>query len=236
MSTKKRILLKLTGEIFLDPETNSISSTAIKNVIKQIKTLCDRYQFAIVTGGGNFFRGDQQGKQLGLTSWAGHQIGMLATMMNGLMINDFLGQEDIPSQVFTAHVCLGVGFPINHESIKTALNQDKTIIFVGGTGNPFFTTDTNAVLRALEIEADEIWKGTNVGGVYSDDPRTDKSAEFIKELTYKEALDRNIKVMDATAFTLASLHNLTIRVFNIYDNNALLNAAENKNFGSIIHR
>ena len=235
MSTKKRVLLKLTGEIFLDPKSCGLSTVAIKKVIAQIKQLHDRYQFCIVTGGGNFFRGDEQGKKLGLGAWSGHQIGMLATMMNGLIIDDLLGQENIPSEIFTATVCLDVGFPINHEAVKNSLEERKTLIFVGGTGNPFFTTDTNAVLRALEIEADEIWKGTNVGGVYSTDPRIDPEATFIKDLTYQQALDKKIKVMDATAFTLASQHKLTIRVFNIWKNDALHEVASNKDFGSTIH-
>jgi len=235
MGRRKRILLKLTGELFIDPDTSEISNNVIKNVVKQIKQLQKHYQFGIVTGGGNFFRGDEQGKQLGITSGSSHQIGMLATMMNGLMVNDFLTQENIDSQIFTAQLCLGVGSPINHDSLKTALKQDKHLIFVGGTGNPFFTTDTNAVLRALEIEADEIWKGTDVDGIYSSDPHKDSSAEFIKDITYKEALERNLKVMDATAFTLASSHNLAIRVFNIFDKKALLHASSDKNFGSKIH-
>jgi len=235
MSKKKRVLLKLTGEIFLDPKSCQLSLNAIKKVIEQIKQLRDTYQFCIVTGGGNFFRGDEEGKKLELGSWTGHQIGMLATMMNGLIIDDLLAQEKIPSQVFTATACFCVGSPTNRKAVKASLAEDKTLIFVGGTGNPFFTTDTNAVLRALEIEADEIWKGTDVDGVYSSDPHIESDAQFIKDLSYQEALDKKIKVMDATAFTLAWKHNLIIRVFNVLKDNALHEMAQNKDFGSTIH-
>ncbi|TET05823.1 UMP kinase [Candidatus Dependentiae bacterium] len=234
MSTKKRILLKLTGEVFLDPKSGKLSTTAIKNVITQIKRLENKYQFGIVTGGGNFFRGEQ-GKQLGITPWCAHQIGMLATMMNGIMINNLLKQQNIISEVFNAIVCQGFGMPISYDVVQNSLKEGKTLIFVGGTGNPFFTTDTNAVLRALQIGADEIWKGTDVAGVYSNDPHVDPSATFIKDLTYQEALNMHLGVMDATAFTLASVHKLTIRIFNIFADNALLQTIENKDFGSIIH-
>jgi len=235
MGTKKRILLKLTGKVFLDPDSCNLSTATIKKIVGQIKQLRNTCQFSIVTGGGNFFRGDEQGKQLGITPWSSHQIGILATMMNGLMVNDLLKQENIASEVFTATVCWDVGFPVNHEAVKAQLANGKTLVFVGGTGNPFFTTDTNAVLRSLQIEADEIWKGTDVDGVYNIDPHREPSAKFIKKITYQEALDRKLKIMDSTAFTLASLHKLTIRVFNIFANDALLDAARNDNFGSTIN-
>jgi uridylate kinase len=234
MSTKKRILLKLTGEVFLDPKSGKLSTDTIKNVITQIKHLENKYQFGIVTGGGNFFRGEQ-GKQLGITPWRAHQIGMLATMMNGLIINDLFKQQNIMSEVFNAFVCQGFGMPVSYDDVQNSLKEGKILIFIGGTGNPFFTTDTNAVLRALQIGADEIWKGTDVAGVYSNDPHVDPSATFIKDLTYQEALNTNLGVMDTTAFTLASVHKLTIRIFNIFAKNALLETVKNKDFGSIIH-
>jgi uridylate kinase len=231
---KKRMLLKITGEVFLDPKSSKLSTTTIKNVISQIKQLENKYQFGIVTGGGNFFRGEQ-GKQLGITPWCAHQIGMLATMMNGLMIDDLFKQQNINSEVFNAIACQGYGSPVSHDQVQNSLKEGKILIFIGGTGNPFFTTDTNAVLRALEIGADEIWKGTDVTGIYSNDPHIDPSSTFIKDVTYQEALNTNLGVMDATAFSLASKHKLTIRIFNLFTENALLEVAKNKDFGSIIH-
>jgi len=235
MATKKRVLLKLTGEIFLDSENHQLTATKIKNLISQIKQLHSDYQFGIVIGGGNFFRGNQHGKQVGISPWCSHQIGMLATMLNGLMINDICKQETVSSEVFSAIECSAVGKPINHANIVSSLKEGKTVIFVGGTGNPFFTTDTNAVLRALQIAADMIWKGTNIDGVYSANPHHDPSATLLKELTYNEAIKNNLAIMDTTAFVLASQHNLKIRVFDINAEQALLQAAEHSDFGSTIH-
>lgn len=235
MKSKKTILLKLTGEILRDPDNNALTNHQLNTVASQIKVLSNQYAFGIVVGGGNFFRGNIQGKALGLSSSVGHQIGMLATMMNGLIVKDLFEQHNIPSTLFCAVPTSEVGIPISNQAIKGAMEKGECLIFTGGTGNPFFTTDTTAVLRALQMEAAAVWKGTNVDGIYTADPRKDTSANIIKEITFKDAVLQNLKIMDATAFVLAREYKLPIRVFNIFHKDALVKAAQDSSFGSIVH-
>lgn len=234
MNTKKRILLKLTGEIFLDKDKKQLSSVTPSAIIKQIKQLSTMHQFGIVVGGGNFFRGKQHGKQLGITPSVGHQVGMLATMMNGLILGDFLEQEGLSTSLLCAMPSPEVGNPISQEGILHAIKNGHIMVFTGGTGNPFFTTDTNAILRALQMSADEIWKGTCVDGVYNTDPRQKTDAQLLKTVSFAQALQQKLGIMDPTAYALAEQYGQTVRVFNIFEPNALLNAAQDKNFGSTI--
>lgn len=233
MHSKKKILLKLTGTIFLDNE-QKLSVNLFKQLAQQIKKLHDTHQFGIVIGGGNFFRGNEHGKRLGLNPSMGHQIGMLATMMNGLMVKDILEQNDLGVSLFCAVPSPEVGAPITHQDIMDAVVNSRILIFTGGTGNPFFTTDTTAVLRALQMQADELWKGTRVDGIYSADPNKDTDAKLLKKVTYGQALQQNLGIMDATAFALAQSYKQKIRVFSIFGPDALLQAASSTNFGSII--
>jgi uridylate kinase len=234
MKSKQAILLKLTGEILKITPQNSIDGSLLRNIAQQIRELSATHYFGIVIGGGNFFRGNKQGLALGLSPSVGHQIGMLATMMNGLIVKDIFEQEGVRSTLFSAIPSSEIGIPISNQGIKNALERGDCTIFAGGTGNPFFTTDTTAVLRGLQIEADYVWKGTNVDGIYSADPRLFPDAHFIKRITYQDALNNNCKILDATAFVLAKEHGLKIRVFNIFKNNALINASHNLDFGSIV--
>lgn len=235
MAPKKRILLKITGEIFLSHPDKKLTPDLARHVIAQIKELANSHQFGIVIGGGNFFRGRDQGTTLGMTASVGHQAGMLATMLNGLILKDLLEQQNLSTELLCAIACPEVGGSISHQAILSALHKDQTIVFTGGTGNPFFTNDTNAVIRGLQINADEIWKATSVDGIYSADPRQDSTARLIKKLSYKEAIDNKLGIMDSTAYTLAEQYKQTIRVFNIFEKNSLIEAARNENFGSIIH-
>lgn len=232
---KRIILLKITGEILLSPSTRELDSTHIRNIALQIKKLQETHLFGIVIGGGNFFRGAQQGKQLGISTPVGHLVGMLGTMMNGLIAKDIFEQYDISCVLFCAVPSGEVGIPISDQAIKAALAQKQCPIFTGGTGNPFFTTDTNAVLRGLQIDADEVWKGTSVDGIYTKDPRKFPDAKFIQEIEYKNALAEDLAIMDSTAFALAQRYKLPLRVFNIFTPEALLHAAHDIHFGSIIH-
>lgn len=236
MSTKKRILLKLTGEAFLSTQNHNLSPDLINTIIDQIKTLSQEYQFGIVVGGGNFFRGNQHGAQMGICPTVGHQIGILATVMNGLIVKDLLEHKKLKTSLFTAITCPEIATSISQQAIETALQQDDVIVFAGGTGNPFFSTDTTAVLRGLQIKAEQIWKASHIDGVYTADPKIVADAHLLTDLTYKYALDNRLGIMDATAFTLASENNQTIRVFSIFTRDALINAAKNSNFGSTIHR
>lgn len=231
MNTKKRILLKLTGEVFTGT-ANTLCPSYLHDTIKQIKQLENTHLFAIVIGGGNFFRGNIQGTQLGLSASAGHQAGMLATMLNAIIAKDLFEQSQITSTVLCAVDCPSVGTIICPQSISSALADSHVIIFTGGTGNPFFTTDTNAVLRALQIDAHEVWKGTKVNGVYNKDPKKHADAQLIKHISYDKAITEQLGIMDATALTLAKEHQIVMRVFNIFEKNSLIKAAQDTHFGS----
>ena len=230
---KKRILLKLTGEIFLAKDGTSTPENVL-TIIHQIKELSDSFQFGIVIGGGNFFRGSQHGVKMGIRSPVGHQIGMLATMMNGLMLKDLFEQHGLSAELLCAMPSPEIGKPISQQTINEALHGGRILIFTGGTGNPFFTTDTNAVLRALQIGAHEIWKGTSVDGVYTTDPRINTNAQLLKTVTLTQALEQKLGVMDLTAYAMAEQYKQKIRVFNIFGKDALINAAQDQHFGTLI--
>jgi len=235
MLVRQTILLKVTGEILKDRSSDQLNPSMVRDLARQIKELVSSFRFALVIGGGNFFRGSKQGKQLGLHASVGHQIGMLATMMNGLIIKDIFEQEGIASILFCAVPSAEIGNPISHQSITKALLSDNCPIFTGGTGNPFFTTDTTAVLRGLQIGANAVWKGTNTDGIYDADPRANPSANFLSRVSYQEALQNRLGIMDGTAFALAKEHHLEIRVFNIFSHDALLRAARDSTFGSTVY-
>ena len=228
MNKKKRILLKLTGEIFNKP-------SLVTTIIEQILALKTTHQFGIVIGGGNFFRGDIQGKQLDMDTNAAHSVGMLATIMNGLILQDSATRLNLKTSLFSAVPCPSLALPISPQTLRTALDQDDTLIFSGGIGSPFFTTDTTAVVRSLQINASALWKATHVDGIYTADPHKDTAADYIPRITFQEALDKHLAVMDRSAFVLADEHKKEIRIFNIFMHNALISAAENADFGSIIH-
>lgn len=234
MKTKKRILLKITGSVFLDPKTKTLSSHTVNGLIAQMKELSGQYQFGLVVGGGNFFRGSQYSKPLGIEPAVAHQIGMLATLMNGLILHSLFKNQDMPASLFCATPTAEIGLPISQQAINVALANDHTLIFAGGTGNPFFTTDTNAVLRSLQIDADEIWKGTDVDGVYNHDPRTNPDAQQLKSITFVQAIQQRLGVMDLTAYAMAEQYKKKIRVFNIFTPNALIRAIQDQQFGSIL--
>lgn len=236
MNNRSKILLKLTGEIFLDPKTRELNATTVNSVILQIKKLHATHQFGIVVGGGNFFRGNEHGKRLGITASVGHQIGMLATLMNGLILKDLLEKQDLCAALLCAMPSPEIGEAISQQSINAALENDCTIVFAGGTGNPFFTTDTNAILRSLQISAPEVWKGTSIDGVYDADPRLHPNAKRLKTVRYTEAFEKKLGIMDLTAYAMAEQHDKKVRVFNIFEENALIKAAQDKEYGSIIQK
>jgi len=229
----KKILLKLTGNVMLPDDTGR---TAIYSIIEQIQALSDQYLFGIVIGGGNLFRGSQHGKMLNLNQWPAHICGMLATCINGIIIHDLCIQKKIPAALFSAFDCPETGSPITPSHINQALEANKTVIFSGGTGNPYFTTDTNAVLRALEIGAIEIWKGTDVDGIYSADPKKDTDSQFINEISYDAFVEKKLSIMDTTAITMAAEHEIPIRIFNVLKPDTLKLATENTKSGSYIKK
>lgn len=212
------ILLKLTGELFSAKEV-------LQDVCTQIKTLKQTLNIGIVVGAGNLIRGK---------TISTHTAGMVATIVNGLFLKDALKQANIESVLFGALHIQQVTTPIKQACIEKALNNNNVLIFTGGTGNPFFSTDTAAVVRALQIGASHLWKGTTVDGIYTDDPKQNPNATMIKQITYDKALQQDLKFMDSTAITLSKQHGLKIRLYNIFEKNALQKAQEDENFGSTV--
>ena len=236
MKIKRKILLKLTGKIFLSKDGRTLNSELIQHIIDQIKQLEDTLQFGIVVGAGNIFRGEEQGKQLGLTPAFGHQAGMLATMINGLILKDIFYQKKVAASLLSAIICPQIADPISQQRVNADLNESKVILFSGGTGAPFFTTDTNAVVRCLQMGASEVWKATGVDGIYTSDPAKNKDAALIKKIQYSDAISKKLNIIDLTAMTLAQKYDVIIRVFNIFEPDALIKASKNIEFGSIINK
>lgn len=236
---QKTLLIKISGELFSyrhqkSQEKPALDKDLIKNIIDQIKALSKNHKIGLVLGGGNFFRGASDRKIIGLHQTAAHSVGMLSTIVNGIILQDLLTQGDVASVLLSAFPCPNIAEPLSQNSIDNAFMQKKCIIFVGGTGNPFFTTDTNAVLRGLQIEASEVWKATKVDGIYEEDPEVNKDAKLYQTISFQEVLNKKLNVMDQTAITLAQENNLPIRVFNLFTPDAFHKALENPEFGSRI--
>jgi uridylate kinase len=234
LSTPERILLKITGTIFTGPDGHTPSAVGAQKLALQLVALRKTHQIGIVIGGGNFFRGSQHGTALGITPAVGHQVGMLATLMNGLMLQDILAQQQIGSTVLSALSCPAVGSCISPQAIAQALDRNDVLICVGGTGVPYVTTDTNAVIRALQMGAMQVWKCTDVDGVYSADPKKDPRAIKFATISPQKALALGLGIIDHTALTIAQQHNLALRVFSIHEPEALRRAAHDPHFGSLI--
>ncbi len=231
----KRILLKLSGEA-LSSEEHTIDPEILSNVIKSIKSaLVENIEVAIVVGGGNIFRGSALANS-GMDRITGDHMGMLATVINALAISDACKRNNIESVVMSG-LAIGGGVceSANHNKAKKALSKGKVVIFSAGTGSPCFTTDTGAALRGIEINADMLFKATKVDGIYSEDPLINSNAVRYEAISYQEAIERNLKIMDMTAFTLCQDHGLKICVFSILNNtNALLEIIKGKPLGTIV--
>ena len=234
----EKILIKFSGEIFNKKKesNNKISYNLqhIRNLVKQIKKLQRQYHIGIVVGGGNLFRGSIDGESLELSAPISHTIGMMATILNGLVFQEFLNKEGIKTLLLSAIECPQIAASIKDSIIEDSFKKNKCIIFAGGTGIPFFTTDTNAVARALQIGATTILKATKVDGIYTSDPMKNKNAKLIKKISYDKVLEKNLRILDTTAITLAKENNLKIKVFNVFKINSLINALNKKDFGSYI--
>ena len=212
----KRILLKLSGEALLGAKSHGIDAETCASFAAQIKDVRDLgVQVALVVGGGNIFRGHVESKRFGLDQSVADYMGMLATVLNGLALQNALEQIDVPTRVMTALQMASIAEPYIRRRAMRHLEKGRVIIFVAGTGNPYFTTDTAAALRAKEINADVILKATKVDGIYTADPFTKKSARKYKKLKFIDVLTRKLKVMDSTAISMCMEHNLPIVVFNL---------------------
>lgn len=211
----KRILLKLSGESLMGEQGYGIDTTRLGQYAMQIHEIASQgVEVAIVIGGGNIFRG-LQGAAKGFDRVKGDQMGMLATVINSLALSSALEAEGQPAEVFTAINMFPIGKHYSNRLAIEALTQGKVAIIAGGTGNPFFTTDTGSALRGIEVGADVMLKGTRVDGIYTADPEKDPTATKFDEITYDEVYTRGLKVMDLTATALCKENRLPIIVFNM---------------------
>lgn len=229
----KRILLKVSGELF-GSKHGVVDLTVVQPLIEQIKKLQATHQFGLVIGAGNFFRGAKADTALRLSRTSADLVGMLGTVMNGVMLQDIFEQHGIKTTILSAIHIHEVGRGVNNHRINEALSQNSLIIFAGGTGAPFMTTDSAAVIRALQMEAHELWKATKVDYLYDKDPVLYTDAKPIFSCTHQQVLDQQLRAMDLTALTLAAENKLAIRLFNLFAADALIHVAKDANFGSTI--
>ena len=210
-----RVLLKLSGESFADDQTNfGIESSTLTRIADEIaRASNDGIEIGVVVGGGNFFRGVSESAK-NMAQANADYMGMLATVINAIALKDALDKKGINTRVQSAITMTSVAEPYIRLRAIRHLEKGRVVIFAAGTGNPYFTTDTAASLRAAEIDAQIVLKSTRVDGVYDKDPEKDSNAKFLNELSYKEVLDKKLSVMDLTAITLCEENSMPIRVFN----------------------
>jgi uridylate kinase len=232
----KRILLKLSGEAFQNRKTGaSLDPKVLASVAKQIRAVREMgVEVAIVIGGGNVFRG-LPGELSGVDRTTGDYMGMLATVINSLALQSALEHEGVLTRVMTAIAMPAVAEPFIRRRAMRHLEKGRVVIFGAGTGNPYFTTDSAAALRASEIGADVLLKATKVDGIYTADPFKNKSARRYKEITYAEALRKQLKIMDAAAFSLCAENRIPIVVFNFFKKNEIIRVIEGQPAGTRVH-
>ena len=226
----KRVLLKVSGELFSFNENNlNEKSFFLLESLKEI--ISQNIQVSIVIGGGNIIRGVNSKASNRVSS---DQMGMLATIINGIHLKELFLKENIDAELLSS---INVGNFVEVSSqrqVKKYLSQKKVLIFVGGIGNPYFSTDTTAVLRALEVKADLLLKATKVDGVYDQDPKIFKNAKKFEKISYDDCMKKNLKFMDQTAISLAKEENLKIIVFDLFKKGSIINALTDKNIGTFI--
>jgi len=230
----KRILLKLSGEALMGAQNYGIDNQRLNDYAEEIKAaVSSGVQTAIVIGGGNIFRGIT-GAGKGFDRVKGDYMGMLATVINGLALQSAIESTGIKARVFTAVRMEPFAEFYNRDKVIIALENNNVTILTAGTGNPFFTTDTASALRAVEIKAEAMIKGTRVNGVYDSDPEKNKNAKMFRKLTYLDVIEKNLRVMDMTSITLCRENKLPIIVFNMNVKDNLLNLIMGKNLGTKI--
>lgn len=231
----KRILLKLSGEALMGDRNYGIEPGRLELYANEIKAVVDKgVEVAIVIGGGNIFRG-VSGASNGMDRVQGDHMGMLATIINGLALQSALENIGLDTRLQSAIKINEVAEPFIRRRAMRHLEKGRVVIFGGGTGNPYFTTDSAAVLRAIEIEANVILKGTRVDGIYSSDPEKDKSAIKFDSISFKDVLSRGLKVMDTTAFTLSQENELPIVVFDMNKQGNLLKIVSGEPIGTVVN-
>ena len=230
----KRILLKLSGESLVGDNGFGIDPSMINRYAKEIKSVVDLgVEVAIVIGGGNIYRGMNE-SETGIERAHGDYMGMLATVINGMAIQAMLEKQGMYTRLLTAIKMEQVAEPYIRRRAIRHLEKNRIVIFGGGTGNPYFTTDTAASLRAVEIGADVIIKGTRVNGIYTADPEKDPTATKYDTISYKECIEKNLKIMDMTAFTLCMENNLPIIVFDINQEGNLKKLVTGEQIGTLV--
>ena len=231
----KRILLKLSGEALMGERSYGIDPIRIGEYAEEIKQIYEQnVEIAIVIGGGNIFRG-MFGSSQGVDRVQADYMGMLATVINGLALQSALENIDVPTRLQTALKIEAVAEPYIKRKAVRHLEKNRVVIFSAGTGNPFFTTDSAAVLRAVEINADVILKGTRVDGIYNEDPEKNKEAVKFDSLSFEEVIKRGLKVMDTTAFTLSQENKLPIIVFDMNTHGNLVRVVRGENIGTKVY-
>lgn len=235
MARFNRILLKLSGESLMGKQSYGIDPERLADYARQIKEIHEMgIQIGIVIGGGNIFRG-LTGSQKGFDRVKGDQMGMCATVINSLALSSALGAIGVKTKVLTAIRMEPIGEFYSKWKAIEALENGYVCIFSAGTGSPYFTTDTGSSLRGIEIEADVMLKGTRVDGVYTADPEKDPTAKKFKDISYKEVLDRGLRVMDLTAICMCQDNNLPIYVFNMDEKGNLKKVMDGEEIGTLVH-
>ena len=229
-----RILLKLSGEALVGDKKGGIDPEILIKYSNEIKKIYDKgVEIAIVIGGGNIYRGFNNEYKIDRVQ--GDYMGMLATLINGLALQNTLENIGIPTRLQSAINVNKVAEPYIKRKALRHLDKKRIVIFSAGTGNPYFTTDSAAVLRAIEIEADVILKGTRVDGIYNEDPNKNSEAFKFEKITFKEAISKGLKIMDTTAFTLSHENKLPIIVFDINQEDNLLKVLNGENVGTLVN-
>ncbi len=231
----KRLLLKLSGEALMGDDAFGINRATIVRMVEEISSVTAMgVQLAVVIGGGNIFRG-VAGGAVGMDRATADYMGMLATVMNALALADTMEKAGLVARVMSAIAIEQVVEPYVRPKALQYLEEGKVVVFAAGTGNPFFTTDTAAALRGAEIGAEMVLKATKVDGVYSADPKQDPSAMRYRKITFDEAMNRNLGIMDATAFALCRDQKLPIKVFSIFKHGALKRVVMGEDEGTLVH-
>jgi uridylate kinase len=235
-TTNRRVLLKLSGEAFADPAIGyGIDPLTVHRVADEIsEAVTTGVEVAIVVGGGNIFRGVSQAAK-GMDAATADYMGMLATVINALALRDALEHQGVITRVQSAITMQELAEPYIRLRAIRHLEKGRVVIFAAGTGNPFFTTDTTAALRAIEIGADALLKASTVDGIYDSDPATNKDANRISELSYMEFIARELRVMDTTAVTMCKEHNVPIHVFDMTTPGNIVRAVHGDRIGTVVH-
>jgi len=232
---KERILIKLSGEALMGESGYGIDVSTINFISKEIKKIAKlNYEICLIIGGGNIFRG-VKGASEGIDRSTSDYMGMLATIMNALSLQSCLEKINLPTRVQSAISMSQIAEPYIKRKAVRHLEKNRIVIFAAGTGNPFFSTDTAASLRASEMGCSKILKATKVNGIYDSDPNLDKNAKLIKDITYSEVISKNLRVMDLTAISLAKESSIPIYITNIFEEDSLIRALKEEGNYSKIH-